>query len=145
MTDETTTTTEAPQGISSTSFEDVVIEKHAENARREIQRERALTESERTYRDAIAARDILGETYAALAKDASRNKAALDELNQNIKRLDREAAIAESYVNMEAEQRRHAEWDAAEAERLEKVAQEVKAIQALAKGGHSQPRGRRSR
>jgi hypothetical protein len=145
MTDETTTTTEAPQGISSTSFEDVVIERHAENARREIQRERALTESEKTYRDAIAARDVLGLSFSALAKDASRNKAALDELTKQIKELDRQAAIAESYVNMEIEQRRQAEWEAAETERLEEVAKKNKAAQILAKGGHSQPRGRRSR
>jgi colicin import membrane protein len=103
-------------------YEDILA-RHAAAARAEIEREAAKSAEQKAYEKAVSEHETLAQQYAALAKDTSRNKPALDQISPRLKQLSQEIEVAEIRQRTEFNERMTADREAAiEAQRIEKNA-----------------------
>jgi hypothetical protein len=86
--------------LENNQYEDIVA-RHIAAARAEIERETAKSAEQKAYEEAVRKHETLSQQYAALAKDASRNKPALDQIAPTLKQLSQEIEIAEAKARAE--------------------------------------------
>lgn len=113
---------------------DQIIQKHADLARQEIEREEAKGQLERQLESLRADEEALGREYVALAKNASLNRPRMEAIGKRLKEVQTTISSTESQVSYQQSQGyQENEEQTARNERISRAT--------LAQVGNKQPSG----